>query len=228
MRQWLLFLLMLVSVSVFTASSMAKTYLSDICVNPEVDFNNLRRFVLYEEEMEGADAIFLKEILQGIKETLVRKGYEYGGNTSNKENDIADFVVSVTFSIREEEVYIPPATVFIPQFIPGRTYSTYGSMHSYFSGDWYHFNMTTTESGQWTTVPVTRPGSYEMFNVLRVFVQVYSYKSEKPVLLFEGKACKLIKKLKKPQESLKSAAKDLMEEFPTRKVEVQKPKKRRK
>ncbi|NSW76932.1 MAG: DUF4136 domain-containing protein [Candidatus Atribacteria bacterium] len=228
MRQWLLVLVALVVVSVFTAPSMAKTYISDLCVNPEVDFKSFRRFVLYEGEKEGAEAIFLKEILQGIKETLIRKGYEYGGNTANRENNTADFVVSVAFSIHEEEIYIPPKTVLIPQFNPGRIYSTSGSIHSYLSGDWYHFDMTTTESGQWTTVPVTRPGRYETFQVPEVFIQVYSHRSEKPVLLFEGKAYKLIKRMKKPQESLKSAAKDLMEEFPTKKVKTEPSRKKKK
>lgn len=229
MRKWLLFLLAPVMVSVLTAPSVAKTYLSDICVNPKVDFTSLRRFALYrEEKTEGTDAILLEEILQGIKETLTRKGYEYGGNTSNRETDVVDFVVLVEFSIQEEEVYVPQKTVFIPQFMPGRTYYTFGSIHSYSSGDWYRFSMTTTESGQWTSVPVTRPGGYEKFYVPRVFVQVYSYNNGKPVLLFEGKAYKLLRRMKKPQESLKSAAKDLIEEFPAKKTKTESSRKRKK
>lgn len=226
MRKLLILLAAIFFLSGFALPSAAKTYLFDIYVNPEIDFKSLRRFMLYEEELEDKDAIVLAEILQGIKEVLFRKGYECGGKTGVKESDIVDFVVSAKFSLREEYVYVPPKTVLLPYFIPGRTYSTFGSVHS-FQGGCYHFNARTTESGRWTSVPFTLPGEYKKFHIPVVTVQIYSYRNG-PLLLFEGSAYKLLKEVKKPQETLKSIAKDLMEEFPTRKSEAEKPKRKKK
>jgi hypothetical protein len=119
--------LLVILLSGFALPSAAKTYFSDICINPEADFTTLRRFVLYEEEMQDREAIFQAEILQGIKETLTRKGYEYGGTTDVKESEVADFVVLVKFSVQQETIYVPPKTILIPQFLPGRTYHTTGT-----------------------------------------------------------------------------------------------------
>jgi hypothetical protein len=86
--------------------------------------------------------------------------------------------------------------------------------------------MTTTESGQWSSVPVTRPGGYETFYVPEVFVQVYSYRNGKPLLLFEGRAYKLLKRAEKPQEYLKLDVRNLIREVSRQKGQNRKSEKR--
>jgi hypothetical protein len=97
------------------------------------------------------------------------KGYKY------TEAADADIVLSIHADSEYKSTYVPPSTISLPKYEPGRTINTYGN----FGSD--SFYATTRTPGKWTSENITI-GGYTTGNYYpAVSIAVWDGRTNKPI-----------------------------------------------
>jgi len=138
--------------------------------NPEAKISGYQTFSVFPQslisEKTEMNEILEKQMLFFLRNQLEAKGYRFV-----ELNQQPDFLATVNVSSKYESSYVPPQTVTMPQWVPGRTvttygtssgtfnYNTYGSYSSYSWGNYFGSSTSTTYvPGYMTTQTYTRPG----------------------------------------------------------------------
>lgn len=138
--------------------------------SPEAKIGDYRTFSVFPQslfsEKTEMNEILEKQMLFFLRNQLEAKGYKFV-----ELNEQPDFLATISVSSKYETSYVPPQTVTLPQWVPGRTvtsygtssgtfnYNTYGSYSSYGWGSYSGSSTSTTYvPGYMTTQTYTRPG----------------------------------------------------------------------
>lgn len=98
----------------FALSACTPNVRMDIKVysDPEQNTDDLKRFSLEQNNRENP--LLGKELATMLKDRLTGKGFAYDENNP-------DFIVTFEFHTTSVKYYVPPATQFVSQYVPGET-----------------------------------------------------------------------------------------------------------
>jgi len=149
---------------------------------------------LISKEETKMNPILERQLLFYVRNLFEAKGYEFVQLDQNP-----DFLVTVWANSEYHESYIPPSSVTLPYWVPGRTVTTYGNssgifnfstfnnLSSYGWGTWNGWSTKTTYiPGYLTTRTYTRPGYTIGHFYPAAVIQVYDGKTLKNVWMGSG------------------------------------------
>lgn len=150
----------------------------------EVDWSKYKTFSIFPFSLLNKecvlDPIAQKQVLFYMRCLLEDKGYKFV-----KPDEKPDFCVTVNFNCKYETSYIPPSSVTVPHYIPGKTITTYqnnsGNIRTY--GD---MNIWGTYSGQSTSTTYI-PGTLTTRTYTQSGYTVGYYYPYAMVLVYDGK-----------------------------------------
>lgn len=137
-------------------------------VLPKYDFGSSRTVTVLRlagtEYATSLSAIAERQALQAAVYVLEGMGYSYVETLED-----ADLVVAISYADNPYRTsYVPPATVAVPRYVPGQTFTTQSrtSTNAWAQGSWgwgtgygtSNSTSVTTTPGYWTTDTVTRSG----------------------------------------------------------------------
>jgi hypothetical protein len=114
--------------------------------DPERDLTQSKRFKL--APIDQKNPLLEKELLFMIKQRLIDKGFI-------ENNDNPDFLIVLSSYCGPFQYYVPPTTLYLPQYVPGQTKTYTGWI-----GDAYYFGTEKTK-GKVESVPYTTGGYTE-------------------------------------------------------------------
>jgi len=141
------------------------------------------------------DGILEKQML-----FLLRINFEMLGYKFVEINKSPDFLVTIDGSSQYKENYIPPQSITLPQYIPGKTIITHErsrgtfninefSTSNYGWGNWQGSSTTTTRTpGQWTTKTYTKSGYYSGAYYPKIIINVFDGKTFENIWMGVGVA----------------------------------------
>jgi hypothetical protein len=176
-------------------SNLAPSYLRDeptisVYQDPDVDFGNYRTFSVVPMTMVDPDArvnqLQEKQLLFFVRNLLESKGYR-----QVEKGETPDFFVATEWKSEYRESYVPPQTISLPIWNPGRTVTTHGHTSGSFNfnsygdyssyGGWGNYSGNTTYTtyvpGYMTSETYTRSGYTVGTNYPVVSVRIFDGKS---------------------------------------------------
>lgn len=189
------------TITKFTNLSPAYLYLTpstSIFRDPDAQLERYKTFSVFPLSLISEEAkmnpILERQLLFYIRNLVEAKGYEFVQLGQNP-----DFLVTLGADIEYQESYVPPSSITLPYWVPGKTITTYGSSSgsfnfntfsdysSYAWGTWSSWNTETTYiPGYMTTRTYTRPGYTIGHFYPAAVIQVYDGKTLESVWMGSG------------------------------------------
>ncbi len=201
LEQFLATILAFLLVSCVTASipnNMTATFLTGepsvaYYQEPNLDLSSYETFFVLPyssiSKDSGMNEIMERQILFTLRNEIAGKGYKFVEPT-----DDPDFIATIKVTSEYKERYVPPSTITLPMWVPGKTitsfgstsgrfnYNTYGSNFSYGSGNFSGSSMSSTYiPGYMTTQSYTRPGYTEGSFFPSAIIHIFDVKTQKQV-----------------------------------------------
>jgi hypothetical protein len=166
--------------------------------DPDAQLERYKTFSLFPLSLISKESkmnpILERQLLFYIRNLLEAKGYEFVQLGQNP-----DFLVTLWADIKYQESYVPPSSITLPHWVPGKTITTYGSSSGSFKlntfGDYSSYGWGTWSSsdtkttyipGYMTTRTYTRPGYTVGHFYPTAVIQVYDGKTLRNVWMGSG------------------------------------------
>ena len=198
--------------------------------DPDVDFTKYRTFtVLPISKLSKKDTLKMNEIVEKqylffLRNLFERKGYKFVALKEKPDLIITGFIKS-----EYKESYVPPRTITVPHYTPGKYITTYGSRSGSFNMNTYGLGSSNTYGnysgsstystyipGSRTTKQLTRPGYTVGYHYPTALINAVDAKTRKVV--WEGNGVGT-SKVSDPRISSQIVTITMTKSFPARPVE---------
>jgi len=159
--------------------------------DPDVQFESYNTFSVFPlsliSEENKMNPILERQLLFSIRNVIEAKGYKFV-----QIDQKPDFLVTAGADAKYKENYVPPSSITLPFWMPGKTITTYGNSFGNFNssygwGTWSGSSKETTYiPGYMTTRTYARPGYTIGHFYPAAVIQVYDSKTLKNVWMGSG------------------------------------------
>jgi len=170
--------------------------------DPALDVSKYKTFSVFPSSIISDETALKSGILEKQMLFALRNAFELHGYKFVELNQSPDFLVTIDGSAPYRETYVPPQTVTIPQWVPGQTITSYGTVSgsfnyntygSYSSQGWGTLsgtsNTTTYVPGHMTTQTYSRSGYYTGAFYPSITISVFDGKSLANLWTGSGVGC---------------------------------------